>query len=419
SGTVFEPDPELEAATSRHLLALETEPTGSVVFACPTGAEGEAVVCPGAEVALDDTYTITDLVPGSYDVFAMPPSSRTDLGVSATVVVELEGGADVTGVDLTFTLVTPELFSLAGTVYDHNEAPVTGATVEACSVSASTEAILIDEVRTGCPTVTTSEKGTFSFSLPSGDYVVEATFEGLSSSEAVTVPTEFALSLFLPEPTGSVAGTVEDFEGITVEGAAVQACADLADFCASDVSGADGSFFLDGLPLDSFTLLVQPPADRDELNSETKIFTVDADHLVIDIGVVVLPLADTTDPSFLGPATSREDQTLTDSLEVPDKPEPTRAPQHFGDLPDQPPPPRQPQHFGEAPQPQPPPPPPRQPQHFGSAPQPDPSPAAQSPPPPPRQAQAFGSSALTPAAQSPPSPPPREAQAFGSPPTPP
>ena len=246
SGTVSEPD-----TTTDTTAGLASVVAAGTAFACPHGATGDTV-CFG-EVIVDGAFTISDVPPGNYDVFATPPEGRSDLAASDSVLVELTEGEHEEGVALTYNLAPT--FELSGTV---REAGVEGPFVEGASVVVFPSGCDCSGTET-----TTNSDGFYSFFLTPGDYFVEVSKDGFEPASAnitivdADVQNDFELSAL---PTvGSISGKVTDSDGATVQGAAVFACPTTLDAgCTEEASNADGNYVIAELPFDTYAVHAEP-----------------------------------------------------------------------------------------------------------------------------------------------------------------
>ena len=127
----------------------------------------------GATTAADGTYTVSDLPPGSYSVFAdavgYVGAYWNDGGSPGSATyVDVAGGADVAGID--FALGPTG--SISGTVTDSHGAPIAGATVSAWAI----------ECCGGGGSATTAADGTYTIDdLDPASYEVFASANGYAA----------------------------------------------------------------------------------------------------------------------------------------------------------------------------------------------------------------------------------------------
>ncbi len=175
----------------------------------------------------------------------------------------------------------PQTYSVTGTVTGPGGAPLTGATVSVSGTSTNV--------------TTTNLTGGFSFRLPNGSYVAQATAAGLlpaTQAFSVAGSSVIGLSLVLSpssQPTFNVSGTVQSsVTALPIAGATVSALGGGGNF--SRLAGPDGSFSI-ALPNGSYTL----SASAIGFLSSTQAVTVagaSVAGVVLRLNPVVVPLAD-------------------------------------------------------------------------------------------------------------------------------
>ncbi|HEX5479998.1 MAG TPA: carboxypeptidase regulatory-like domain-containing protein [Dehalococcoidia bacterium] len=208
---------------------------------------------------VDGTYTMTDLVPGTYSVYADAEGfTGAYFGGGSSAVpqayVDVASGADVTGIDFALTPTG----SIAGRVTDSDGNPITGAYVSATSTgccgfkqatSGADGTYVIDDV----------DAGTYLVQVSAGGYATEfydntfdynaATPVGVQSG-ATTSGIDFGLA-----DGATISGVVRAPDGTPLAGASVYAqtvvCCGFGDGATTD---SDGHYTLVDLAPGSYTV---------------------------------------------------------------------------------------------------------------------------------------------------------------------
>jgi hypothetical protein len=170
---------------------------------------------------------------------------------------------------MTFDIHVTAGLLISGTITKQAGGPAADVYVEACLVVPAS----VDSLFTPCGIVTTASDGTYSLTVLPGPYHVYA--EDLSHALAsgyysatgyvfasrlaatVTVGAANLTGISVALPAGaSIAGTVTNSLGAAVEGMTAEACptSDLR-ACVFDLTEADGSYSVTGLPLGTYTMI--------------------------------------------------------------------------------------------------------------------------------------------------------------------
>ena len=207
---------------------------GAIVSALQGGSVILSTTANGSGV-----YTLSSLVPGSYDVQASATNYQTATQTGVTVISDQTTTENVS--------LTPDPGAFAGVVTNATLSPLGGV-----SVSALQGGIVIES------TTTDLTNGSYILSsLAPGSYTVRATLstyqtQNVSASIVLnqTTTQNFALQL---DP-GAIVGTISDsITALPIESAAVQALSGLT-IMASTSSAVDGSYSLTGLTPNSYTV---------------------------------------------------------------------------------------------------------------------------------------------------------------------
>ncbi len=215
--------------------------TGTVTDQNGDPVSGATVTLAGTETTTDSdgTYKFSDAAIGSYDLIVSAPGAETE-----TVPVTLETESLTTqNVELTVT------GSVAGTITNQDGNPIEGATVSIDSQTAQTDATgqySIDGVGIGTQTLTVT--------TPDG---AERT------TEVDIVGGEQADGSLTFEQVGGVTGVVTTTGGDPVPDVPISVKGTDVETTTAD----DGSYSIDGLPVGTQTLVVDPPeVDAQEIS---------------------------------------------------------------------------------------------------------------------------------------------------------
>lgn len=269
SGTV---SPEAEGDVVGGLTVVATPTDGGTV-------DGYQTFIGTALTADDGSYSIHYLVPGTYEVAVdVEEGWSTD---PELVTVTLGDSEDASGVDFTLVDLTG---SISGTVSSEVEGVSLAQTVVQALRDIEGAEPLLTEI---------ADDGTYLFDrVLAGAYTVTVDVaDGLATDPEVAEVTVgeredvAGVDFEVLDVTGSIAGAVStSLENVTVEGVEVSVLRDVegAEAVVTQ-TGADGSYLVEGLPADVYTVriavgpdqLSDPPLTEVELGPEEDLVEID------------------------------------------------------------------------------------------------------------------------------------------------
>lgn len=288
-------------------VSLERDVTGTITDAAT--AEGLAGVSVALVASDGSTVATTTTGPGGtysfvgvqasagYSVVVTPPEGRTTDTPSVPVdLSETDEVADAVIRDL-------EPVTVSGSVTDTDGEPVADATV-----SIGDPAIIETTDADGSFTFPDVAPGTYDAELtpPDGFEVVDEpepfTIEA-DSEEPVTGQDFTVEAIVAPEPTGAIAGTVDDIDGDPVADATITVVGDETEVTAT--TDDDGTYLVEELPLGTYGLTLIPPDGFELDGPATQIIelttageTVTADPFAVS----AVPPSEPTPPTDPNPA---------------------------------------------------------------------------------------------------------------------